>query len=167
MNKDSFRLFYQETHKRLLHYVSSKVKSHQDAEEIVQDSYLGFLDSLPLFRGESQHYTFLVSIARHEIADYYRKKYAKKALKYVPFIDLGYTQDLYSTKETREQFGNALKELLPHDRNLILWKYEQKLSIKEIADKLEVSHKAAESRLFRARKAFQLAYIDISQEKNI
>src|SRR5690606_32416078 len=128
-------------------YVYKKVSDPQDVEEIVQDTFLGFLDALPLFQGKSSLWTFLVSIARHEIADYYRKKYAKRALKLVPFIDKGYTQDLLTPKETRANFNAALRKILPEEQKLILWKYEQKLSVKQIAKKLDVSTKAAESRI--------------------
>ena len=144
-------------------YIVKKVSNPRDAEEIMHDAYLGFLDSIPLFQGKSKLYTFLVSITRHEIADYYRKRHAKKAINYVPFIDTGYTQDLFTAKETREQFNKALQQLLPEERKLILWKYDRELSVKEIATKLDISVKSAESRLFRARKAFQVIYSEIEQ----
>lgn len=162
-NKAAFRRFYHTYHPRLLAYVSSRVKTHQDAEEIVQDSFLGFLDSLPLFSFRSSLWTFLVSITRHEISDYYRKLYAKKAIKYVPFLNQVYSEPLYSMNETRHYFDQALKKISHTEKQLILWKYEEKLSVEEIADKLGTTLKAAESRLFRARKAFQLAYGDISK----
>lgn len=162
-NKKAFHKFYRTYRPKLFGYVKTKVGNIHDVEEIVQDSFLGFLDALPLFQGKSSLWTFLVSITRHEIADYYRKKYAKRALTLVPFIDLGYTQDLYSAKETRANFNAALKQVLPEERKLILWKYEQKLPIKEIAHRLDITPKAAESRLFRARKAFQVAYIEVAE----
>lgn len=162
-DKRAFRLFYKQQQPKLLSYVIKRVSNREDAEEIVQDTFLSFLDALPLYRGNAKLSTFLGSIVRHEIADYFRKKYAKKALQYVPFIDKGYTPDLYSTKETRQQFNKALRSLLPQDQLLIEWKYEQKLSVKEIAKKLDISVKATESRLFRARKAFQLAYVEVTK----
>jgi len=162
-DKKAFRAFYRQYYPRLLAYVLQKVSKKEDAEELVQDSFLSFLDSLPLFQGKSSLWTFLVSIARHEVADYYRKKYAKKALQYVPFIDTGYTQDLYSTKETRAHFNQTLKKLVADEQKLLEWKYEQKLSVKEIAQKLNISVKATESRIFRARKSFQVIYTDITQ----
>lgn len=160
-DKRAFKRFYRNHKDRLLSYVTARVKSSQDAEEIVQDSFLGFLDSLPVFNHRSSLYTFLVSIARHEIADYYRRLYAKKALKYVPFVDQIYTEPLYNPHETRELFDQALKKLKTEDRNLVLWKYEDHLSVKEIAAKLDTTVKAAESKLFRARQAFKLAYNEI------
>lgn len=160
-DKRAFSRFYKQTKNKLIQYVYTKVSNPKDCEEIVQDSYLGFLDSVPLFRGQSSLWTFLVSITRHEIADYYRRKYAKKALTYVPFIDMGYTEDVYSAKETREHCNHVLESLTKENKMLIIWKYMDKLPVNEIAKKLDISPKAAESRLFRARKAFQVAYLEI------
>lgn len=156
----AFKRFYRKYQPRLKAIVSSKVSNSADVEEIVQDAFINFLDALPLYQGKAKLYTYLVSIAKHEVADYYRKKYAKKALKYVPFIDKGYTQDLFTNHETRQAVNQTLNQLLPEQRRLIIWKYQENLSVKKIADQLDVSIKAAESRLFRARKAFQLAYLD-------
>lgn len=160
-DKKEFRRFYKEFKPRLEAYVYARTNNLHDSEEIVQDSFIGFLDSLPLFRGQSSLWTFLVSIARHEIADYFRKKYAKKALQYVPFVDQGFSEDLYSAKEIRLVFNSALKKLVKEDQKLLLWKYDKKLSVKEIAKKLDISVKACESKIFRARKAFQLAYDEV------
>jgi RNA polymerase sigma-70 factor (ECF subfamily) len=161
-DKKALRRFYKLHYLRLLAYVRVRVRMDEDAEEIVHDSFLGFLDSLPLFGFRSSLWTFLVSIARHEIADYYRKLYAKKAIRYVPFVDQVYDKPLYSSEETRELFEMALEKLLPQEKEIILWKYEEGFSVKEIADKLDLGVKAAESKLYRARKAFMVAYEEVS-----
>ena len=154
----ALRIFYK-AHKPKLHaYIISRVKTPEDAQELVQDTFLSFLDSLPLFSFRSSLWTFLVSIARHEIADYYRKIYAKRAIKYVPFVDRFYVEPLYEAEETRELFDQTLKQLKPIERQLIEYKYDFKWSVKKIAQAMEITPKAAESRLFRARKNFQLAY---------
>ena len=159
----TLRVFYDTFQPKLMAYVKTRVKTREDAEEIVQDSLIGFLDALPLFRKRSSVWTFLVSIAKHEIADYFRRLYAKKAIKYVPFLDQVYTKPVYSSKETAEVFRQALKKLKPTERKLIIWKYDHKLSVKEIADKMGVGVKAVESRLFRARQSFKLAYAELDQ----
>jgi RNA polymerase sigma-70 factor, ECF subfamily len=158
MNKAELRQFYQETVGKLKTWVGVRVGDERDVEEIVQDSYLAFVDSLPLFRGGSSWWTFLVSIAKHEVADYWRKKYAKKAILTVPFVDQVYTEKLYSSAVTAQEIEKIYQKLLPDERLILIMKYEEGLDLTEIAGKLKISVKAAESRLFRARKAFQLAY---------
>lgn len=161
-DKKALRQWYNRYYPRLLAHISAKVKTKEDAEELTQDVFLSSLDALPLFGFRSSLYTFMVSIARHEIADYFRKFYAKKAIKYVPFVDQVYTEPLYSAEETRELFIAALAKLSPKEQQLIEWKYEQNLSVEEIARKLDVGIKAAESRLFRARSSFIKEYTGLS-----
>lgn len=157
-SRSAFHQFYRLTKPKLEAYLNSRVGDARDVEELAQDTYLSFLDSLPLYRGQASLWTFLMSIARHEVADYYRKKYAKRVLELVPFVDKGYTPDLYTARETRDKFVAALNDLLPEQRQLIVWKYELNWSVEQIASKLKITTKAAESRLFRARKAFQGVY---------
>jgi RNA polymerase sigma-70 factor, ECF subfamily len=157
-DKKAFMKFYRQYQPKLLGYVASRVKSTQDAEEIVQDAFLGFVDSLPVFGGRSSLSTFLVSIAKHEIADYYRKLYAKKVLKHVPFVDQVVVEPMYDVNETREKFDQALAKLKEEEKKLVLWKYEEELSVAEMAKKLGKTIKATESKLYRARQAFKLAY---------
>jgi RNA polymerase sigma-70 factor, ECF subfamily len=158
LDKAGFRRFYTDTQPKLLRWVSFRVKDTADAEDLVQDIYLSFIDSLPLFRGGSSLWTFLVSIAKHEVSDYWRKKYAKKAILTIPFADHFYTEKLYSATSTASEIQQIYNRLLPHQVQILKWKYEDGLNIEQIAHKLKINLKAAESRLFRARAAFRLAY---------
>ncbi len=80
MDEEKFKKIYQKYQARLLNFILQKVGRREDAEEILQETMISVLDSLPLFRGNSSLYTFLCSIAKHEIADFYRKKKIKSFL---------------------------------------------------------------------------------------
>lgn len=162
-DRRALKKFYLSYRPRLLAYTSGRVRLREDAEEIVQDAFLGCLDSLPVFSFRSSLWTFLVSIARHEIADYYRRLYAKRAIKYVPFVEQVYSEPMLAADETAELFEKALTRLRPVERKLIVWKYEEELSVKEIAKRLGVGIKAAESKLYRARQSFKEVYVDLEE----
>lgn len=157
----AFRKFYDATCKTLTCYVASRVGNSHDVDELVQDTYLSFLDSLPLYRGKASLKTFLMSIARHEVADYWRKRYAKKAVQLVPFVDQGYIERVYSKKQLAARVTEAYARLKDEEVQLLIWKYEEGMSVKEMAQRMGVAVKAVESRLFRARKAFQYAYAEL------
>src|SRR3989338_7773982 len=61
---------------RLWRFVVKKMKQ-EDAQEVVQDTLLAALDSLPVWSGKSSLFSWLCGIARHEIADFYRKRRLK------------------------------------------------------------------------------------------
>ena len=157
-DRGAFEEFYRQNHEELKRFIGSRVGDMRDADELTQDSFLSLLDSLQLFSFKSSLKTFLYSIARHEIADHWRRKYAKRVLKLVPIVGEYVAKEIYSAQELSGKIETTYKKLLPEYMVILRWKYEEGMSIKGIAQKLNMSVKAAESRLFRARKAFQLAY---------
>lgn len=138
--------------------VRSKVSNPADIDELVQDTFRSCLKHLPLFRGDSSIKTWMYRIARHEIADYYRKKYAKKAIQALPLADFLLTEKTHNAHQTSERVKQALTELPAKYQELLLLKYVDQLKVKQIAARLDRSVKAIESDLFRARNEFRQAY---------
>ena len=79
--------------------------------------------------------------------------------------------DVALRDERRQQVLQALEQL-PNDLRLVLeWKYIDKLSVTEIAERLQRTEKSIESLLYRGRKAFRALLSDederalLSEEK--
>ena len=153
-----------ETRKRLVGFVSQKVGRHEDVEEIVQDTLLSAWDSLPVFKGKSKLFTWVCGIARHEIADFYRKRKIKQVVfSKLPFlrelVDKALGPELaYQELETKRKILKTLKTLSEGYSLVLRLKYVEGLSMKQIARRLNISTKAVESRLSRARSAFRKEY---------
>lgn len=137
-----------------------KISDFTDAEEIVQETFINSLRQLPLFRGDSRLKTWMVSILRHEIADYYRKKYAKKALKIIPLFDEILQNPLKSSQEISDKVQITLSKMKKETRELLLLKYVDKKRVKEIAFLFGKTVKSIESELFRARVEFRKIYAE-------
>ena len=58
----------------LFRFAFSKTKNKVVSEDLVQDTFIVAVTKINTFRGESSHKTWLISILRNKIADYYRKK---------------------------------------------------------------------------------------------
>jgi len=59
---------------RLLAYVIRRVKDRQDAEDIVQDVFVGFLTSLTHYDRKRSLESWLFSIAAHKLTDHLRRQ---------------------------------------------------------------------------------------------
>jgi len=157
-----FRL-YSQVSKNLKAYFSHKVQEKEDTDELIQDTFLHFLDALPLFRFQSSLSTFVMGIARHELMDYWRKKYAKRLIRTTTLTNYVLAVQ-YSPMETSEKIQEAMdkaySKLKPLQAKLLKWKYEEGKSVKEIAALMGWTVKAAEAYLYRSRKAFQLVYVE-------
>lgn len=152
-------------HDQLLRFVLTKIDSSSDAEELVQETFINALKQLGFFRGEASLTTWLQSIARHEVADYYRKKYAKKAINALPLNEVLASallpHKIHDSHATSERVKLAVQSLTLQHQELLLCKYIDNKKVEEIAQELGKSVKSIESELFRARQAFKVAYTDL------
>lgn len=63
----------------MLRFTISKVSSKEDAEDIVQDTFLDAFKSYEGFEGRSSPKTWLFSILKNKIFDYHRKRFKLSA----------------------------------------------------------------------------------------
>lgn len=150
--------------KKLFNFVRQKVADPADAEDIVQETLISVYDSLPLFKGRAAFFSWCCGIAKHEVADFYRKK----KLKQVVFSHLPWLKELVSEAlgpelafqelETKKRIVKTLKHLSEGYSQILRLKYVEGLSMRQIAAELNLTVKAVESRLTRARLAFQKVY---------
>ena len=146
---------------RLLNVVETRVPGKKDAEEIVQQTFLNCLKHLPLFLGKSSIWTWMNSIARHEIADYFRKKYAKKALQTIPLSELLPLDQVSDSDDVSQKVHSVLSKMKTYYKELLLLKYTDNKKVSDIAQELNKSIKSIESDLFRARKEFKELWLTI------
>jgi len=145
----------------LLRLTLRQVSVKEDAEEIVQETFINCLKQLPLFRGEARLRTWMISILKHEIADYYRKKYAKQAIRVVPLARVLLAQPVKDADETAQTVRLVLAKMTSGRKELLLMKYVDNKRVKEIARLWNKTVKAIESELFRARQEFRSLYLEI------
>ncbi len=159
--------FYRQYAPQLRRYIASRVAVSEDAEEILQDTLFSFLEGLRDFRKNCSVRTYLFSICQHKVVDFYRKKKLKHILfSQMPQLEtlisplLGPEEELDATL-VRDKIRQVLTRLLPIHRQVLVLKYLDHVSVEEIASKLSISFKSAESRLFRARRAFVELFLSI------
>lgn len=160
-NAKAVRQWFNQYHDRLFKFVASRVSIEKDTEELTQDTFLSCLKHLPLFRGESSIWTWMVRIAQHEVADYYRKRYAKKFIHALPLSELLPFNDLSDTHEIAIKVRQVLAKMAKEDREILLMKYVDKKRVKQIAVELGRTVKSVESILFRARIEFRELYVAV------
>jgi RNA polymerase sigma factor (sigma-70 family) len=55
-------------------YVRYRIRNHADADDVVQEVMMAAWESLPRFNGQSKFTTYVGTIARRKVADYYRRQ---------------------------------------------------------------------------------------------
>jgi RNA polymerase sigma-70 factor (ECF subfamily) len=142
----------------------------QVAEDVVQAVLCRAVRKLSSYRGEAALLTWLCTFCRHEISAYF-----EKASRVPPMVEL--LDDIPEVRAALESLRPAdrpeaalrrnetsrlvqivLDRLPGHYGNALEWKYIDGLSVAEIAQRLGLGTKAAESMLTRARVAFRDAF---------
>ena len=131
------------------------------AREVVQTTVCKALAKLETFRGEAPLLGWLCACCRNEIRMGFRKK--QRLPRVVELEeDVASDRDLpegaLARKEEVRHVHTVLDLLPPRYASALEWKYVERVSVKEIAERLRVGAKAAESLLTRARQAFREGY---------
>lgn len=66
----------------LYRYAVSRVNDHDAALDLVQDTFVSALKAASDFKGQSTEKTWLISILKRKIIDYYRKAYRQRETSY-------------------------------------------------------------------------------------
>lgn len=154
------RKFEQKFRHRLLNFVLQKIGRYEDAEEIVQDILVSAIYCLPSFLGRSSLWTWLCGIAKHEIADFYRKRKIKEVLfSHFPGLERLASKALspelaLEEKEIKEKIVGCFLSLAEGYRDVLRLKYIEGHSVRQISQRLKKTSKSVEMRLRRARSAF-------------
>jgi RNA polymerase sigma-70 factor (ECF subfamily) len=175
----AFRDFFDSSFPKLYRFALARLDGQRDeATEIVQLTLCKAFEHLDSYRGEASLFGWMCQICRNAINDRGRRLELQPA----PLALLEDDAEVRSILESiaaptaDEPFSQAVRgqmvrfiqaalDSLP-DRygDVLEWKYVDGLSVKEIAERLAVGPKAAESLLARARAACRevLAEIDSS-----
>jgi len=160
--------FYNMYRRRLYSLVFEQVGREQAAaEDIVQDVFLAALGSLDKFRGDSQLYTWLRSIALHKIKDFYRHQ-ARQPEPEESFAEFTLlrleqardnepeTSTVMESEEIRQWVHQALADLPEDYRQVLTLKYLKDMPVLAISEIMGRSPKSVEGLLSRARKAMRV-----------
>jgi RNA polymerase sigma-70 factor, ECF subfamily len=136
------------------------VRNDQDAEDIVQDSFLKAYKAQESFRG-TEAKTWMLSIVRNTAMDFLRR-YKSDGIVSVgdqrpePQDDSPDPERTLLEKSRREQVRQAISRLEPEFREVIVLREIEGLSYKEIASVLSIPMGTVMSRLSRGRNMLLL-----------
>ena len=145
-------------HHRYHHKINDKVfgfiKDRVKSEEFTNDILSRIYEKLPGFKGNATFSSWVYSITYNYCIDYLR---FQKKLHYpewnknndIPEIPDEAEEDLSGV--TYENLLKILEMIHPEEKALILMKYQDDLSLKQIASTLRISEDAVKMRLKRAR----------------
>ncbi|UZR98682.1 RNA polymerase sigma factor [Chondrinema litorale] len=135
------------------------VKDEELARDLTQDIFIKLFLHLDAFKSGGRFSPWLYTIANNTCLDYLRKNRKKYHVKlseelFEQFEDISELDVDHSLDEdlTMELLEELMKQLPPQDKMVLLLKYSQKLSLKEIQEIMGLGESAVKMRLKRARE---------------
>ncbi len=132
-----------------------------DAFDMSQEAFLKIYYNLSSFKHESAFSTWLFRLVSNICIDYMRKKNQKKKYELslendeAPILqlpDTSYSPETVFEKATiKEDISNALMQLSPEHREILLLRENAGMSYAEIAEALSIEEGTVKSRIARAR----------------
>lgn len=166
--RNAFGAFYDRSFNTAYGYVYARVGDERAAEEILQETYASAWAGFDKYAKRSGETTWVIGIARHKIADYYRRE-AKRGL-CEESTELDAVRDpvdidaVIVGSETRGYVASAMEALNPVYRYALAMKYLDGYSLKAIARVLGRTPKAVDGILQRAKAAFIERYTVMAKE---
>jgi RNA polymerase sigma-70 factor, ECF subfamily len=171
-DESAFEEFFAAYFPRVYRFARLRLAGDEDAaEDVVQVTLIKALTKLHTYRGEAALFTWLCTFCRREIAAWYERagraaevsleddrpemRAVLDALAVMSRDDPGQEFD----RRELSRLVQVTLDLLPaRYADALEWKYIEGFSVTEIAQRLGLGYKAAESVLTRARQAFRDAF---------
>lgn len=168
-NRESFKILVERYQGRAMALALNIMRNRQDAEDVVQESFVKAYLALKTFEMNSSFYTWLYRIVHNMAIDYKRK--LQRQSKYevdtqietddgtISFQPAAPAQNQpdrqFSSKEGLVVLKDAFEQLSPDQQEVLRLREFDGCSYKQISKALGVSEGTVMSRIFYARKKLQ------------
>lgn len=151
-NADSFNRLVLENQEKIYSLFRRMVASHDDADDLTQETFIKVYKNLSKFRRESAPFTWIYRIAVNTGINYLRRQ---KARQYIGLdsIDLKSGDDvIYDSELTNSLLQKAIKKISLKQQMVIILRSYQGLSFKEVAYIMDSTENAAKVNFSHALK---------------
>jgi RNA polymerase sigma-70 factor (ECF subfamily) len=149
----AFGLLYDHYHERIYRFIFLKVSRKEDAEDLTHQVFLSAWQNIKNYKELGFPFSsWLYRISRNAVIDFYRSKKIETSLEEVQnelSSDEIKTDDI-DLKIQIEEVMKALKQLKPDYQDIIIMRFVDDLSVKEIAKALDKSEGAVKLMQHRA-----------------
>lgn len=141
----------------------SFTKDKGRAEDFTHDIFLRIITKLGTFREQAKFSTWLYSITYNYCMDQLRSPRQKEVYSedaYDKLSDYADDDEADLIEMEAQRLNRALNELTPDERGMLMMKYQDDISIRDIADAQQLSESAVKMRLLRAKEKLRRRYLE-------
>ncbi len=154
-----FKVLYERYIFKVFNTCLSFSNNNQEAEDICQDIFLKLLDKIHTFKGASKFSTWLYSFTYNHCVNYFHRNKVKKFEKNTSNIEqicnevIAQSSDEDLVQMIKLEKLNEVLELIPfEDKQILILKYQEFKSVKDLMDLHNAGESAIKMRLKRAKE---------------
>lgn len=175
-DESAFEECFEANFHRLYRFALARLDHDHDlAKDMAQAAICKGFEKLHTYRGEAQLFSWLCAICRFEISGHFKRERRQPPRVNLPeeAVETAGALDSLASELADPEHQLLRREVarlvhltvdhMPHRYALVLeWRYADRLAVDDIASRLQVSYKSAESLLSRARAAFRDGFAALS-----
>lgn len=155
----AFKELLQQYQERLYWQIRNIVKNHEDADDVLQNTFIKIFRNIDKFKGKSQLYSWMYRIATNEAITFLNNRAKKQSITSEDLqqqILENLENDVYfEGDEIQLKLQKAIATLPEKQQQVFNMKYFQELKYKEISEILETSVGALKASYHHATKKIE------------
>ena len=152
--EEYFSQVYDYSYQEVFNVIYSYVKSKYDSEDLLQDTFISFLDKNPSCKSLSECKYWLIRVALNKRINFLRKK--RKTTMLDDTYEVKDESNYYSNDDEITLIFNKLTSLPEKLKRVMILYYYDNMKIKEIASTLKISESAVKMRLERGKQQLKI-----------
>lgn len=149
-DKNEFEMLLSHVRIPVERYIHFRMPSAHDAEDVIQETYLGAFQSFENLKNKEFFKTWMLSIAKNQCNLWFR---AHERAETVPLETV--EESLIAPPLALDDTASSILQRMPRDAAQLLYDHANGLHHTEIADKLQIPVGTVKSRLHYAKKQFR------------
>ncbi len=149
---------------RLLRYLLHLTGNRAVAEDLFQETWLRVLEKGHLYDGRNRFATWLMSIGHNVAIDYLRKRSPaslddmhdpEDGAPFEPPAGGPSPFEQVAANQRREMFGEALQQVPPLFREVLVLRFQEQMKLEEIAKLIKIPVSTVKTRIYRGVQALR------------
>jgi RNA polymerase sigma factor (sigma-70 family) len=151
----AFACLVERWHPSIVRYAHHFTQDAESARDVAQESWMAILRGLRSLRDPARFRAWALRIVANKARDWVRREQARGRSTLTTGDATHAASGSAPAAEARDRVRAGLDELAPNQRLVLSWFYLDEMSVREIAEALDVPVGTVKSRLFHARNALK------------
>jgi RNA polymerase sigma-70 factor (ECF subfamily) len=154
--EEGFRHLVIKHQERLYHVIRNRVSSHEDADDVLQNTFMKVFKNIAGFEGRSGLFTWMYRIATNEVNNHHKRT---KRFNVETLDENGqYQADAYVNTDNLEQrIETVISKLPARQQTVFRMRYYDELTYREMASMLDVTEGALKASFHHAVRKIEEA----------